>query len=210
MYKLVIDLEMNGVTTEDIPKGEIIEIGAVLLDDEYNIIKEYDTYVKPDKLEIRNKVQRMTGITTDKLLFSIKIAEALNELVSITPDIENTTLYTWSESDTFAIQTEMKCKGIVNKEVDKLCNEYKDIQEIFGQQVGIENRLNLTKAMNMIGLEFEGMEHGALADAKNTARVLKEVETNNSVKNTIDNIHSYMESTPLTSTMADLLSKINL
>ena len=98
MYKLVIDLEMNGVTTEDIPKGEIIEIGAVLLDDEYNVIKEYDTYVKPDRLEIRNKVQRMTGITTDKLLFSIKIAEALKELISITPDIENTTLYTWSVS----------------------------------------------------------------------------------------------------------------
>ena len=29
MYRLVIDLEMNGMYTEEIPMGEIIEIGAV-------------------------------------------------------------------------------------------------------------------------------------------------------------------------------------
>lgn len=210
MYKLVIDLEMNGICTEEIPMGEIIEIGAVILNDDFEIIREYNTYVKPINFKIANGVQTLTHITIDRLLTAPSIEEALRELLRTAPNIEETTLYTWSDSDTNAIISELSSKEIHIEEIDKLCEEYIDIQKIFGRQVGIENRINLTKALNMIGLEFTGKEHGALADAINTAQVLKEIETSKDVRKTIDNINSYMTSEPLTSSMASLFSNIKL
>lgn len=62
----------------------------------------------------------------------------------------------------------------------------------------------------MIGLEFNGKEHGALADAINTAQILKEIETNQDIKKTIDNINGYMQSEPLTASIASLFSNIKL
>ena len=210
MYRLVIDLEMNGMFTEEIPMGEIIEIGAVVLNEEFEIVDKYSTYIKPNNLRISQGVQRLTNITEEKLVKAPNIKEALENLLQITPDINNTTLYTWSDSDTNAIECELNSKNIQIKDIKRLCNNYIDIQEIFGERVGIENRLNLTKALNMIGLEFNGREHGALADAINTAQILKEIETNQDIKKTIDNINGYMQSEPLTASIASLFSNIKL
>lgn len=201
---------MNGMHTEEIPMGEIIEIGAVILDEEFEIIDKYSTYIKPDNLKVSQGVQRLTSITEEKLVKAPNIKEALENLLQITPDINNTTLYTWSDSDTNAIECELNSKNIQIKGVKRLCNNYIDIQEIFGERVGIENRINLTKALNMIGLEFNGKEHGALADAINTAQILKEIETNQDIKRTIDNINGYMQSEPLTASIASLFSNIKL
>lgn len=210
MYRLVIDLEMNGMYTEEIPMGEIIEIGAVVLNEEFEIVDKYSTYIKPNNLRISQGVQRLTNITEEKLVKAPNIKEALENLLQITPDINNTTLYTWSDSDTNAIECELNSKNIQIKDIKRLCNNYIDIQEIFGERVGIENRLNLTKALNMIGLEFNGREHGALADVINTAQILKEIETNQDIKKTIDNINGYMQSEPLTVSIANLFSNIKL
>ena len=210
MYRLVIDLEMNGMYTEEIPMGEIIEIGAVVLNEEFEIVDKYSTYIKPNNLRISQGVQRLTNITEEKLVKAPNIKEALENLLQITPDINNTTLYTWSDSDTNAIECELNSKNIQIKDIKRLCNNYIDIQEIFGERVGIENRLNLTKALNMIGLEFNGREHGALADAINTAQILKESDTNQDIKKTIDNINGYMQSEPLTVSIANLFSNIKL
>lgn len=201
---------MNGMHTEEIPIGEIIEIGAVILNEEFEIIDKYSTYIKPDNLKVSQGVQRLTSITEEKLVKAPNIKEALENLLQITPDINNTTLYTWSESDTNAIECELNSKSIQIKDIKRLCSNFIDIQEIFGERVGIENRINLTKALNMIGLEFNGKEHGALADAINTAQILKEIETNQDIKKTIDNINGYMQSEPLTASIASLFSNIKL
>lgn len=201
---------MNGMHTEEIPMGEIIEIGAVILDEEFEIIDKYSTYIKPDNLKVSQGVQRLTSITEEKLVKAPNIKEALENLLQITPDINNTTLYTWSDSDTNAIECELNSKSIQIKDIKRLCSNFIDIQEIFGERVGIENRINLTKALNMIGLKFNGKEHGALADAINTAQILKEIETNQDIKKTIDNINGYMQSEPLTASIASLFSNIKL
>lgn len=196
--------------SKEIPMGEIIEIGAVLLDRDFEVVKEYSTYVRPNDLRISRKVKRLTNITEEQLLTAPKIEEALCGLLAITPDLGKTTLYTWSDSDTKAISCELDSKDIQIDSIKELCDGYVDIQEIFGERVGIENSINLTKALNMIGLEFDGKEHGALADSVNTAQILKEIETNDDIKETIDNINSYMTSEPLTSSMGSLFANIVL
>ena len=70
MYHVVIDLEMNPVSREynDIRKkltDEVIEIGAVKLNDSYEQIDEFQCYVKPEYGSIKKHITRLTGITDE-------------------------------------------------------------------------------------------------------------------------------------------------
>ena len=70
MVHIVIDLEMNPVskTFKDVRRyttDEVIEIGAVKLDDSYNMIDEFQCYVKPQYGEITKHITKLTGITQE-------------------------------------------------------------------------------------------------------------------------------------------------
>lgn len=70
MKHIVIDLEMNKLgpnykSEREICKCEVIQIGAVLLDDEYQEIGSFNTLVKPRYNEhIDKKIEKLTGIST--------------------------------------------------------------------------------------------------------------------------------------------------
>ena len=64
MKYVVIDLEMNEINKKsevrDICKNEIIEIGAVMLDDNLTEISSFRTYVKPEhNVRIMNKITQV-------------------------------------------------------------------------------------------------------------------------------------------------------
>ena len=67
MRYVVLDLEMCGVPKARRRKEyhwatEIIEIGAVLLDENYDVIDSYKSYVKPDIGIIDTNIEMLTGI----------------------------------------------------------------------------------------------------------------------------------------------------
>lgn len=70
MIYIVIDLEMNPLSKEfreerRICRNEIIQIGAVALDESYQEIGSFKTLVKPQFNEmITRKIEKLTGITT--------------------------------------------------------------------------------------------------------------------------------------------------
>ena len=70
MVHIVIDLEMNPVqrSLKDIRRfilDEVIEFGAVKLDENYKQIGEFQSYVKPQFSEITKHITRLTGITNE-------------------------------------------------------------------------------------------------------------------------------------------------
>ena len=71
---ICIDLEMTEFTSQQrhfIPgaNGEIIQFGAVMLDDKFNMISKFSSFVKPRYTSITPVIQDLTGIT-DELLNS--------------------------------------------------------------------------------------------------------------------------------------------
>lgn len=65
---VIVDLEMckvpNGLKRQKYGNAcELIEIGAVLLDDTYEIRDRFKTYVSPQYGEIDSYIQKLTGIT---------------------------------------------------------------------------------------------------------------------------------------------------
>ena len=73
MKYVVIDLEMNPIATvhtaeREYCKLEVIEIGAVLLDEKYQEIGSFVTLVKPRfNSRIEKRYEKLTGIKTEMI-----------------------------------------------------------------------------------------------------------------------------------------------
>ena len=70
MIYVFVDFEMNMIDSEykkekKICKSEIIEIGAVKLDEDYNEIDSFKSYVKPAYGTMASRIIKLTGITDD-------------------------------------------------------------------------------------------------------------------------------------------------
>ena len=84
MKYVVIDLEMNPIATtyateRKACKLEVIQIGAVLLDERYQEIGSFVTLVKPQfNSRIERRYERLTGIKTEMTESSPYFEEAVN------------------------------------------------------------------------------------------------------------------------------------
>nr|WP_315085127.1 exonuclease domain-containing protein [uncultured Lachnoanaerobaculum sp.] len=81
MKHIVVDLKMNKVGKEYRNLGctmETIEIGAIMLDENFQEISSFRTYVKPEyNTRITSIVRDLTGITYDMVINAPKFDEAI-------------------------------------------------------------------------------------------------------------------------------------
>ena len=112
---IVYDLEMCKV-----PKGEnrerfgskqeLIQIGSVMLNEEYEIIDTFMTYVAPKFGFVDEFIEKLTGITEENTFDAPSTEEALNAFMDWMP--EDAILVSWSENDIFQIYREIDGKNI--------------------------------------------------------------------------------------------------
>lgn len=178
MNYVIIDLEMNEIAKEHkeerrICHLEIIEIGAVILDENLLVMGEFKTLVKPQYNDtIGKRYESLTGISTEMVSGAPTFAAAYEMFVnwceSYGGDYE---VYAWSENDYHQVVAEMELKEY--KREDKLgpLGKWYDFQKEYTHKLGLERIMSLEKALNYAGFEIEGCMHDALWDAKNTARL---------------------------------------
>ena len=82
---VVIDIEMCIVQKEyqwkDYPyEHEIIQIGAVMMDEAYGITGEFSSYVRPRYGRIDHFIQGLTGISDKDILEAPSLKEALEDM----------------------------------------------------------------------------------------------------------------------------------
>ncbi len=179
MMYLVIDLEMGEVDPKDrgslggIAK-EIIQIGAVLLDEAFSITREFNAYVKPRLGYVSRYVQKMTGITNGMLRHALDIREVLSEFVEWLPE-EELVAMSWSDSDQRQFASEMRVKKIFKEKIEALFPGWVDFQTDFGRMIGLRERCSLAEALRISHVRPEGREHDGLSDARNTALLLSKL-----------------------------------
>ena len=183
MKYIVVDFEMNPVSRvykeqKAICKNEIIEIGAVLLDEDYREQDSFQMYVKPCfSEELRRNIVRLTGITDDMLRNAPGFTEAMKRFfewcLSFGDEVQ---VIQWSESDYEQIAGEILQKQVPLSEQERtLMTGWHDFQKEYGDVIGTEKQTSLSYAVMLAGEEFEGKRHDALHDARNTARIFKTV-----------------------------------
>ncbi len=176
MKHIMIDLEMNKIEKRihDQKKlsSELIEIGAVKMDEHFEVIEKYQTYVSPDYGKMDPLIIQLTGITDDKLMGAPRFAEAMDDFAEwIGP--QKATFYSWSMSDIRQFQNESDFKGYTGKIIRRMEKNWIDFQKEYSDLLGISKKIKLNEAVSAADYEFTGDQHTALADAVNTAEILR-------------------------------------
>jgi len=153
------------------PKGErseIIEIGVVPVDLRTHEIGEGESiYVYPERSTVSDYCTDLTGITTKILKDKgVKYVDAIRTLTE-KYDSRKYTMISWGDYD----------KNMFWKMADLHVTDYPfppthiNLKYFFGMWIGMTNLIGLKKALDKLGMEFEGVQHCGRDDAYNTARI---------------------------------------
>ena len=214
MKHIVVDLEMNHLARifkEErlICSMEVIEIGAVVLDEAYSEIGSFKTFVKPQYNDAINKTcARVTGITTEMVANAPVFEDALHMFLSWVHSMnDEIQFYQWSDNDYAQIMNEICLKDIQLNEADRmLLSDWSDFQKEYGEKLTLHRAVSLKNAVMYAGMDFEGQEHDALWDARNTASLLRIIRDPKLCKETLDHVIKILTPEPLCASLGDLFN----
>ena len=154
---IFIDLEMNTTDTRLVRrkelKNEVIEIGAVRMDDAFHPLDRFRIFVRPQyNGVIERKIYKLTGISNGAVSDAVSLPEALNALEAWCGS-DGCEIYAWSTSDLIQLRKECGFKGIDSIFLDEMVQWY-DFQEDFRQILGEKNILSLSSAMHRAGFRW--------------------------------------------------------
>ncbi|MCH5256168.1 MAG: exonuclease domain-containing protein [Lachnospiraceae bacterium] len=154
--------------------AETIQIGAVLVDENLEIIDEFNTYVHPEYGEIDAFIRNLTGISSFDIKDASKMKEALEKFVDWVP--ENAVCVSWSDSDKMQICHEIEAKHIDIPRLNILLETWQDCQKTFSKKVNRRKTYKLSEALIATDIMFDEKFHDGLVDAKNTAMLFIKME----------------------------------
>lgn len=211
MVHIVIDLEMNPIkrTLKEIRRfiqDEVIEFGAVKLDENYKQIGEFQCYVRPEFSEISKHITKLTGITNevvaDKNTFETEFQNFFEWIGGWDMKI-----YSWSASDIKQLKNECSYK-LPKFDVHRLELQWIDIQKEFDDRIGLQNSLSLKYAVGAMDRDFEGTAHTALADAANAAAVLALMQDDAAFKKTMQPVMDMLKPKDFSESIGDLFPEL--
>lgn len=178
-YHIVLDLEMNPVSKEhknvyENLRQEIIEIGAVKLNEHLEIVDTFDCFVKPEfNYQITSYINKLTGIKSSSAMNAESFATALKDFEAWMGNGADTRIYSWSDNDLIQLKTECEFKEIP---FPKNMKRWLDFQKVFQRLMNISNRgkhLALCEAIKYFDIEINSKKvHNALYDAEITSTLL--------------------------------------
>jgi len=176
MRHIFVDFEMNPIDKRyaeprKISKQEIIEIGAVMLDDALRQISEFRQYVKPVYGPVQPIIRRMTRIRPSMLAGEPGFSQAMTRFLDWCG--KDFMLYTWGPNDIKCIRDEAALKSFSDGRLEASYPRWQDFQEAFVNLVGLPHRISLKHAVGSAREDFTGRAHDALYDAQNTADLFR-------------------------------------
>lgn len=180
--KIILDLEFCRVDEEQIEmkklsRFETIQFGAVKLDANNEIIGRYESLVKPRYSHIDATVSKLTNITDELVSSAPDYIEIINGFLDWAGD--NCTVCSWSTEDLKVLRNESRQKGFEDERLDRMFENWVDLQRCFGEEIGVSQQVSLENAVRGIGRQFEGTQHCAIDDAENTAYIFQEMQAEN-------------------------------
>ncbi len=207
---VVVDVEMCRVqlkSTRYPCRNEIIQIGAVMMNETYEIISKFSTYVKPRFGKIDGFISMLTGICERMIKDAPDIKDALTQMLEWI-GVNEATFYSWSNTDYFQIRSEIQLKCYENEKWEKLLDHsnWIDYQIKLSERLELPRMLKLTDALNLVEMEVEGQLHDGLDDAYNTARMISKLETQKDYCIILERLRKKeKEYKPLTMSLGNLL-----
>ena len=184
MYNLIIDLEMCNVPRDYRKRSykyanETIQIGAVLLDEDFKRIGTLCQYVHPEYGVIDYFIENLTGRKNSQVKKAPKLNEALIHMIDWLGE-RDYKIYAWSESDRNQLLHEIKAKNMTDERIHEFmkAENWIDYQDVFTKRFELSRQLSLEEALGRAEIEPEGRFHDGLDDAVNTGYLIEKLERN--------------------------------
>lgn len=212
MKYVVVDLEMNPVAREhrEVRRRlteEVIEFGAVRLDENFAQESEFQCYVEPEYNKICKHITNLTSITQGMVAGQGNFAQRFGEFVEWIGD-EPTKIYSWSMSDIKQLKKEAHFK-LPDFDTAWLDERWVDLQQEFDDRLGLHNSLALKHALGAMDHKFEGTQHTALADAINTSAILVLMQDDKKFRATMQPVLDILEpKEELTNSLGDMFPEL--
>jgi len=176
MNYIVLDLEWNHSKKEVIKSipFEIIEIGAVKLNENMRIVSKFSELIKPQIYkEINDVIQEIVNIDKKDLEKESVFEEVIKHFFKWCGN--DYMFCTWGSMDLTELQRNMRyynIKGYIDKPIN-----YCDVQKVFAlNYYGKKEAHSLEDAIDYLKLKKDTRFHRALADAVYTAKILKKID----------------------------------
>lgn len=176
---VVLDLEWNQpdkseLVNPDLP-FEIVEVGAILLNEDRQVIGEFTQIVKP---VVYSEMNRITGkliqLHTKELKYGKSFTETMKDFFEWCG--ENYIFCTWGTQDLTELQRNMKYHGMPPLATRPF--PYLDVQKLFSIAFEEERKVrrSLEYAVDFLQIEQDIPFHRAFSDAYYTAKVMGEIK----------------------------------
>ncbi|MBB5264065.1 inhibitor of KinA sporulation pathway (predicted exonuclease) [Catenibacillus scindens] len=180
MEYIVVDFEWNqspygkGTGKKTLP-FEIIEIGAVKLDEKRNIIDTFDAVIQPKVYKkLHHMTMELTGITQEEIGHGALFTHTIVDFLLWCGD--DFMFCTWGNTDLVELQRNMKYYRLEDLLVGPL--KYYNVQKLFRILKDPMERpsCSLESAVELLGLSGEYPFHRAINDARYTAQVFAQMD----------------------------------
>ena len=189
MNYIVFDLEFNqyfdfktGKSSNLNPNCplEIIQIGAIKLNDKFEIIDKFNSMIKPTFYKrVHPYVQKITGITKEILSDKPFFNEVLNEFLKFIGKDDNI-FCIWGFDDIKALYN-----NIISHNIDTklITNKYINVQAFATKYLNYENGnvIGLKNAVTELNIDIKNNFHDAFNDAEYTTKVFQVLRTNEKI-----------------------------
>ena len=178
MYYILMDLEWNDAYCKKLNGfvNEIVEIGAVKLDENFNEIDRFSQIVRSAITNrLSGRFKELTGITNEQMQDGICFAEALDKYKKWAGN--DTVTLTWSNSDLHTLYH--NCVNFIGDPNAAEIGKYVDLQKYFQYELSLigknqKNQISLANAAILFNINFEDESlHRALEDSYIAAAILR-------------------------------------
>jgi len=179
MSLIVMDLEWNQSSTGREPEVaklpfEIIEIGAIKLNSEYEMVSEFSELIKPIVYpRLYHITSKIIHIQMDELARGGRFTDVSDKFRDWCGD--DPLICTWGPSDVTELQRNLRFfdRPLLNDGPVK----YLDVQKLFALSYDKDphNRISLERAVDQLGIEKDIPFHRAFGDAYYTAKILVKI-----------------------------------
>jgi inhibitor of KinA sporulation pathway (predicted exonuclease) len=178
---IVYDLEfnqksLNSSNNKDILKlpFEIIQIGALKFDENFDIIDNFNRLIKPTVHNtVHPYVESLTNITTDRLALCETFPKVYHDFIEFISDSE-IILCVWGKTD---IKELIRNAKFHNLPISSIPKRYIDVQMYSSSYFKIPkgSKIGLKTSVELLNIKFEDNFHDAYYDAYYTLEVYKSI-----------------------------------
>lgn len=173
MY-IVFDLEATCWKDDKSKFSEIIEIGAVKLDNNLNEISRLSIFIKPTINPILSEFcKELTTITQENVNKGYSFNDGMKEFENWIGNEEFVMMCSWGFYDKKQIKKETEVKGYKGK-MYHLLKTHISIKHEFAKLKNIKP-CGMTQALKLLGIKQDGTHHRGIDDAINISKIFREV-----------------------------------